>query len=228
VVSEDADAAHLARYLEIESARPYEASSFKPFALAQPARQPETAWLANTQVNFCAKAFPAVGEAHADAPALAVLARYLTDGYLHPAIREKGGAYGAGAQFDVDSASFRFFSYRDPRLLATVTDFDRSLEWLTSHREAQRLEESILGVIRNLDQPRSPASAAIHAFYDELDGRTEAVQQAFREAVLGTSIEDVCRVAERYLNAPTAAIAVVTHGGMRADTDALNLNTAQF
>jgi pyruvate dehydrogenase E1 component len=38
-------------------------------------------------------------EHEADAPALAVLARYLTDGFLHPAVRERGGASWYGRKF---------------------------------------------------------------------------------------------------------------------------------
>ena len=51
-------------------------------------------WVANTQVNFCAKAFPTVSSGHPDAPALTVLGAYLRNGFLHRAIREQGGAYG--------------------------------------------------------------------------------------------------------------------------------------
>ncbi|MCH9674252.1 MAG: insulinase family protein, partial [Gammaproteobacteria bacterium] len=88
------------------------------------------AWSVNSQVNFCAKAYPAVPEGHADAPALRVLAPLLRNGYLHRAIREQGGAYGAGATYSADSGSFRFYSYRDPRLTETLDDFDRSVAWL--------------------------------------------------------------------------------------------------
>src|SRR5690554_6589618 len=57
----------------------------------------QEAWLANTQVNFCAKAYPTVPVEHPDAAALSVLGGYLRNCYLHRAIREQGGAYGAGA-----------------------------------------------------------------------------------------------------------------------------------
>jgi Zn-dependent M16 (insulinase) family peptidase len=223
VVGEDGVNAEVMRHLGTLQPRSSSPTGFEMFALNEPQRQPNCAWVTNTQVNFCAKAFPAVTEGHADAPALAVLARYLSDGFLHPAIREKGGAYGAGAQYDVDSASFRFFSYRDPRLEETLADFDRSRAWLAGHEEPQRLEESILGVIRNLDHPRSPAGSAIYAFYDELDGRTPAVREAFREAVLAMTLGDVRRVAEQYLDPAQGTTGVVTHAGQRADVERLEL-----
>jgi hypothetical protein len=198
------------------------------FELPAPAAATGLAWLANTQVNFCARAYLAVPEAHPDAPALAVLARYLSDGYLHPAIRERGGAYGGGAQYDTDSMTFRFFSYRDPRLTETLADFDRAVPWLHENGDAQRLEESILGVIRSLDNPRSPAGTALRAFYDGLDQRTPAFRKAFREAVLGTTYEQVCDVASRYLDPRGAATGVVTDAGHRTELEALELEAVKL
>ena len=164
-------------------------------------------------VNFCAKAWRAVPEGHPDAPALAVLSRYLADGFLHPEIREKGGAYGGGASFDSDSGCFFFYSYRDPRLAGTLADFERALGWFKEQHDAQRLEESVLGVIRSLDKPRSPAGAAIDAFHREQQGRSAEFRAAYRAAVLGTTHADLARVAERYLVPDHGAIGVVTHRG---------------
>ena len=83
------------------------------------------------------------------------------NGYLHRAIREQGGAYGAGASQDSQSA-FRFFSYRDPRISDTLDDFDRSIDWLLDNPLGdEKIEEAILGVIGSLDKPGSPAGEAI-------------------------------------------------------------------
>lgn len=168
-----------------------------------------TAWVTNTEVNFCAQAYAAVPDGHTDAPALAVLSRYLSDGYLHAAIREKGGAYGGGASFDADSGCFFLYSYRDPRLQETFADFDRALAWFTGHRDDARLEESILGVIRGLDKPRSPAGAAIDAFYSNLQGRTPEFRARIRARVLGMQRAELQTVAERYLAGAAKAASVV-------------------
>jgi Zn-dependent M16 (insulinase) family peptidase len=182
-----------------------------------------TAWLANADVNFCAKAYPVVSEGHADAPALAVLGRYLSDGFLHPAIRERGGAYGSGASFDADNGCFVFYSYRDPRLGATIDDFDRAPGWFAANEDPARLEESILGVIRALDKPRSPAGAAIDAHYSAMQERTPEFRAAYRARVLATSYTDLCAVAERYLDPGRGVIGVVTHRGEQATIRALGL-----
>jgi len=111
----------------------------------------QIAWLANTQVQFCAAAYPAVSIDHDDAPALMVLGGFLRNGFLHRAIREQGGAYGGGAAFDSNACAFRFFSYRDPRLADTFADFQASLAWLQSNNHEERqLEEVILGIMASL------------------------------------------------------------------------------
>ncbi|MBL4584726.1 MAG: insulinase family protein, partial [Pseudomonadales bacterium] len=47
------------------------------------------AWICNSQVNFCAKAYKTVPSTHPDAAALMVLGNFLRNGYLHRAIREQ-------------------------------------------------------------------------------------------------------------------------------------------
>ena len=86
--------------------------------------------MVDSQVNFCAWALPTVGVEHEDAAALSVLAGVLRNGSLHTAIRERGGAYGAGASQDSANACFKFFSYRDPRVEGTFADFAASVDWV--------------------------------------------------------------------------------------------------
>ncbi len=187
------------------------------------------AWVTSTQVNFCAKAYSTVAVDHPDAAALTVLGGFLRNGYLHRAIREKGGAYGGGAGQDSVNGAFRFFSYRDPRLEETLEDFDNALVWLqeTEH-DPQELEESILGVVGQLDRPRSPAGAARHAFHNKLFGRTPEQRATFRERVLAVTLEDLKRVAKEWLVPEKASVAVVTSPENRARAEALGLNIQEL
>ncbi len=103
------------------------------------------------------------------------VAAYLRNGFLHSAIREKGGAYGGGASYDGNACSFRFFSYRDPRLAETFKDFEASVQWLlTTEQQPHQLEEAILGLVASMDKPGSPAGEAITACYALLHARTPA------------------------------------------------------
>ena len=168
-------------------------------------------WIANSQVNFCARAYPTVPVKHPDAAALTVLGGFLRNGFLHRAIREQGGAYGGGASQDSGIAAFRFYSYRDPRLADTLSDFDASVQWLLQEQhEARALEESILGVIGSLDKPSSPAGEAKQHYHNRLFGRTHAQREEFRQRVLDVKLDDLRRVAETYLKPELASTAVVS------------------
>ncbi len=186
----------------------------EPFTLAVPkASPPRQGFSVNTQVNFCAKAYPTVAPNHPDAPALQVLGDFLRNGYLHRAIREQGGAYGGGASYHPDSGTFRFYSYRDPRLAGTLADFDQALDWLqTNQHTAQTLEEAILGVIAGIDKPGSPAGEAISAFFGTFFGRTPEQRRAYRQRVLTVTLDDLQRVAATYLRPEQARCAVLSDG----------------
>ncbi len=199
-------------------------TDFVPFALPPVSEQVREAWITNTQVNFCAKAYPTVPSEHPDAAALTVLGGFLRNGYLHRSIREQGGAYGGGASQDSNTASFRFYSYRDPRLTETLQDFDHALIWLkeTDHTW-QSLEEAILGVISSIDKPGSPAGEAKSTYQAELFGRTREKREAFRNQVLKVTINDLQRVANTYLQPEKASIALVTHAGHKETAEQLGL-----
>lgn len=178
-----------------------------------PVREPVHAlWTTQTQVNFVARAFPTVTFSHPDYAPLCVLASLLRNSFLHRAVREQGGAYGAGADQDGNAAAFRFFSYRDPRLQETLDDFDRAVDWvLEQPHEWQQIEEAILGVISSMDRSTSPAGAARQAFFNELFGRDRGHRMAFRKRVLNVNLEQLRDVARRYLKPEQASVGVVSH-----------------
>lgn len=170
----------------------------------------DQAWLIQANVQFCAAAYPAVEVSHPDAAPLMVLAAYLRNGFLHSAIREKGGAYGGGATYDGNACSFRFYSYRDPRLAETFADFEASIDWLFNTEQLpHQLEEAILGLIASMDKPGSPAGEAITACYALLHARTPAFRTVLRERLLAVTLDDLKRVAEQYLRQQQASKAVV-------------------
>ena len=176
-------------------------------------------WTTNTQVSFCARAYPTVPSGHADAAALTVLGGVLRNGYLHRTIREQGGAYGGGASQDNQSGAFRFYSYRDPRIEGTLKDFDDSIAWLLDNPLAgDKVEEAVLGVIGSIDKPASPAGEAMQAFHGELNGRNKASAEQFRNRVLAVTENDLKRVASTYLRSEKAQTAVITNSDLAAGT----------
>lgn len=160
----------------------------------------DQAWLIQTNVQFCALAYPAVEATHPDAVSLMVLAGYLRNGFLHSALREKGGAYGGGAAYDGNACAFRFFSYRDPRLTETFADFQASIQWLLNQpQKPYQLEEAVLGLVASMDRPGSPAGEAITACYSKLHQRTPEFRNEMRSRILSVTFDDLTRVATTYL-----------------------------
>lgn len=167
-------------------------------------------WMVDSQVNFCAWALPTVTMNHPDSAILSVLSGILRNGYLHTAIREKGGAYGAGASQDSSLACFKFYSYRDPRVEGTFADFNASLDWFLAHKPSHELiEQSVLGIIGGIDRPGSPAGEAKQYFHQDRSGRDLALRQQFRERLLACNWDDLQRVAHTYLVNKVGSRAVI-------------------
>ncbi len=171
----------------------------------------EQAWLTTTQVNFCAQAHLTVPEDHPDSAALSVLAGVMRNTFLHGQLREKGGAYGGGATHDAANGVFRFYSYRDPQLMATFDVFDECIRWAQKGATAATIEEAVLGIIASMDAPSSPAGEVRQVFQSLLFDRTEAHRRRWRDQVLAVTVEDLMRVTSTYLTGGPKTRAVITN-----------------
>ncbi len=147
-------------------------------------------------VNYCSMSLPTVPYTHEDSAALRILARLLSKQFLHTEIREKGGAYGGGA-VSSSSGTFSFYSYRDPNTSRTLETFDASAEWIkkTSFTQ-QNLDEAKLGVFQKVDEPTPPGSRGLREFLSDVDDTTF---EQHRQQLKDVTVEDVKRVAEKYL-----------------------------
>ena len=156
-------------------------------------------WITGAQVCYCAEVFPTVDFFHSDAPALTVLGAVLRNGYLHSAIREKGGAYGSGAIQDSNNMIFKFFSYRDPRCSETFNDFKKSIKWSLKNITEENLEEGILGIISSIDKPLSPYGEAMSDFTSLVDKKDPEKRLHFRAKVKECTVKDLINVSSKYL-----------------------------
>lgn len=221
IVADEERRAELLDYLQSSwDSRPSAGSAFEPFGLDQVKQQVNQIWTTNTQVNFCAKAFLTVPEGDPDAAVFAVLGGVLRNGFLHGAIREQGGAYGAGASQDSSNAVFRFSSFRDPNLAQTLDHFDAAIKWLQQSKVTfEQVEEAILGVVSSIDAPGSPAGEARQAFHNNLFGRTPEHRIRLRSDILKVRVEDLKRVVDQYLKPELASTAVLTNIPMSGELD---------
>ena len=81
-----------------------------------------------SHVNYVTETFFVPSYLEKDQSHLRVLCSYLSLGPLHKLIREKGGAYGAGARLNQYAGALTFATYRDPNTVKSLENFDLALQ----------------------------------------------------------------------------------------------------
>ncbi|XP_053998181.1 presequence protease, mitochondrial [Hylaeus anthracinus] len=147
-------------------------------------------------VNYAAKAILTVPYTDSDYAPLRVLSKLITSAYLHPEIREKGGAYGGGARLSSDGI-FTFYSYRDPNSTRTLDLFDNAYEFLLNYSLPQSdIDEAKLGIFQQLDAPVPPSNRGMVKFTRNL---TDDDIQEQRDQLKAVTKDQLMYVAKKYL-----------------------------
>ena len=119
---------------------------------------------------------------------------------LHTAIREKGGAYGSGAQVYFGLGNIVFTSLRDPHISDTLKAFYLSVKEIAhGNFSDQDLYESKLGAIQEIDNPISPGSRALLAYLWKKNHKTNEMRQNFRNKLLSATKEDIINAIEKII-----------------------------
>ncbi|KAJ8679403.1 hypothetical protein QAD02_015190 [Eretmocerus hayati] len=148
-------------------------------------------------VNYASKVILTVPYLHPEYAPLQVLTKLITSIYLHPEVREKGGAYGGGAKLSSDGC-FTYYSYRDPNSTRTFDTFDKTWDFLSKYNlSSDEIVEAKLGLFQSIDAPVEPGSRGMVKFmhglaYDDI--------QHYREQIKSVTREELMRVAEKFLN----------------------------
>ena len=164
----------------------------------------------NTQVNFSAMSFDAPIYDSGESPKFVILSSLLRNEYLHKRVREQGGAYGGGATYDPFSGTFKMFSYRDPRFVETLEDFENSLTWASlGSFDDDMILESKLSVLSDIDKPSSPAGEAFKDYRLNSENRSQKNRQAYRNNIFNVSKEDLVEAAEYLKNKPKSTFSII-------------------
>jgi presequence protease len=163
------------------------------------------------QVSYTGTCLQTVPYASPAKAALTVLGQLLTHNYMHPEIREKGGAYGASASASPISGLFSMSSYRDPNPRNALQVIQNAGEFACDRKWTPReLDEGKLGIFQQIDAPTSPQSDGSKEF---MYGITEDMDQQMRERLLDVTSDDIQQVAQKYLmEVPTDQQAVCVLG----------------
>lgn len=133
-------------------------------------------------------------------PLILLCTELLQNVILHKKLREKGGAYGSGATFTIDSGQFVLFSFRDPSLAQSMDILLNSFKLIAEGQfEERELEEAKLGIMRILDSPVSPENKAMSAYAWKMTGRNFEKRKAFRDKVFSATKQEVALVCRKHL-----------------------------
>jgi presequence protease len=163
----------------------------------------------SSAVNFTARAWRLHGFSPEHYGLLFLMARHLSTGYLWDKVRVEGGAYGGMAIMSIAHPIFSCASYRDPNLAATLGHFEKGLQTIASGVAKDSLDQSIIGAIGRIDQPRPPHSRGFGETIDRLCGYTPELRRRLREAVLAATPEKLTETAQMILALKESSVAVL-------------------
>jgi hypothetical protein len=156
------------------------------------------ALITSTNVNFAALALPAASFGTEESIQEAILAHYLSTGFLWEQVRMKGGAYGAGASVSSLERVFTFTSYRDPNIARTFDSFRQALDSArggTLSEEA--FEQVLIGAVGREERPMAPGERGYTALKRSLLGISDRMRQDRRDRLLAASPGDLAAAAGR-------------------------------
>ena len=144
------------------------------------------------QVAYCIQSYPAPHFSEVAAPFLTLAAHLLTLGYLFNNIRLKGGAYGAGCNYDSLGKTLTFYSYRDPHITQTLKVFDEISDYLQGvDWRKEDIERAIIATTKAVSPVLRPELATSLALDRYLTGQTTLIRERVYENTLKATVQDV-------------------------------------
>jgi len=143
------------------------------------------------QINYVGKGANLYTLGYEPHGSINVINNYLGTTWLWEKVRVQGGAYGGFSLFDTNSGTFTFLSYRDPNLLETIDNYDKTVDFLSNlDLSAEELKKSIIGTIGSLDAYQLPDAKGWTSMTRYLTHYTDEERQRIRDEVLRTNVDD--------------------------------------
>lgn len=143
------------------------------------------------QVNYVGKGANLQDLGYQASGAIDVIIKYLRTTWLWERVRVQGGAYGGFCLFNHRSGVFTYLSYRDPNLLSTLDNYDRTAQFLSKLELSQEeLIKSIIGAIGDMDAYQLPDARGYTSMMRYLAGDTDESRQVWRDQILSATQRD--------------------------------------
>ena len=167
----------------------------------------------STPVNYTSLVFKSPDLEDEITGPLRVLLSLLSRSSLWALEREKGGAYGSGASLDINEEICYFYTYRDPRLDASLGDFIRCVREETLTEE--KLEDTKLRALSRDVRPTGPQSRGLVDLRRYLYGIPDDLRKRLKDAMLASSLSDLERARVKLLELMEGETAVTVLSSTR-------------
>lgn len=170
-------------------------TSEAPELLSIPAPEPKNeAFIVPTDVTYTALGFDRrlLGEeAGGYSGSWLVASRALSFDYLWNEVRVKGGAYGCGFQ-TTRPGNTRFYSYRDPRIDATIERFSQAGSWLSEFSPSDsEMCGYVVSTTASFDAPQKPRELVRRQDGQFFAGYSPETRKQIRSEIVTTTPERV-------------------------------------
>jgi predicted Zn-dependent peptidase len=142
--------------------------------------------------------------------ALAICAEVLNRHHIRPALRDRIGAYGAGAGIDWALDEMFLFAYRCPALVeATALVMPAQLATHYASTDAAMFERARRSVLARFASPASPLNRLVTQLYDVVTHKSRKVDE-LNHALSNLTFADGIALAQQYLADAVPALLVMT------------------
>jgi presequence protease len=169
-----------------------------------------TGKIITSPVAFCASSFLLPENLQQISPFIGLGSYIMENLYLHPTIREQGGAYGSGANYYAAGGTFTLNSYRDPHIEKTFDAFDNSFAIFAPGKiKVGDVQQAILGMVQDIDTPLSPGARGITAYTYLMIKKDFELRQKQRHRLLGATREQIIDAMQKVAHEKKSAYAKV-------------------
>jgi hypothetical protein len=176
------------------------------------------------QVNYVGKAANLYELGYELDGSINPIVNFVRTTWLWERVRMQGGAYGGFAVFNANSGVFAYASYRDPNLLGTLDNYDKTADFLANlDLNDHEITKSIIGSIGDMDRYQLPDAKGFSSMQRYLIGYTDDMRQQIRDEILNTKADDFKRFADtlRRLNANGQVVAMGSAQNLREANETL-------
>ncbi len=164
-------------------------------------------------VSFTCQGLKVATYLNPHAPGLAVASQLMDHLVLHPEIRERRGAYGAGTTYAPALGHFTFHTFRDPHLASSLKTFKDAIDVIAEgHFSKEDLESAKLESIQTLDSPIAPGNRGTSSYSLRREGRSLEHRQQYRDRLLALTPQEVALAAAHELKPRLESSKIVSLG----------------